>query len=64
MLYERMDLESLFFDYVRLFWYETSYSDGQLLQMRLSFKEKCEKYQLTEIASTKPLTNTYASWGI
>ena len=63
-LYERMDLESLFFDYVRLFWYETSYSDGQLLQMRLSFKERCEKYQLTEIASTKPLTNTYASWGI
>ena len=63
-LYERMDLEALFFDSVRLFWYETSYSDGQLLQMRLSFKERCEKYQLTHFSEGKTLASTYANWGI
>ena len=63
-LYERMDLETLFFDSVRLFWYETSYSDGQLLQMRLSFKERCEKYQLTHFSEGKTLASTYANWGI
>ena len=63
-LYERMDKESLFFASVRLFWYETSYSSSQLLQMRLSFKEKCEYYGISHFSNTKPLSETYTAWGI
>ena len=63
-LYERMDKESLFFASVRLFWYETSYSSSQLLQMRLSFKEKCEYYGISHFSETKPLSETYTAWGI
>jgi hypothetical protein len=63
-IYDRIDIESLFFDYVRLTWYDTSYSDADLLALRIKFKEKCEKYNITDVSETATLASVYAGWGI
>lgn len=63
-IYNRIDVESLFFDYVRLTWYNTSYSDSELLALRLQFKEKCEKYDIKQIKEAVSLASVYEGWGI
>ncbi len=63
-LYTRMEKETLFFDYVRLFNYTTSYTDAELVSMRLAFKEKCERHSITHIHETGKIDSVYVGWGI
>ena len=63
-LYRRFDKETLFFDYVKLFNYETSFSDIELKQMRLAFKEKCLKHDITQIDEGASLSAMFKVWGV
>lgn len=66
-LYERIDMESLFVDYVRCFRLKEKYSEQELRNYRISFKEKCERYGIIRIyehASGGLLADEYKSWGL
>ncbi len=63
-LYTRMEKETLFFDYVRLFNYTTSYTDAELLSMRLEFRDKCNRHSITHIQETGKIDSVYTGWGI
>ena len=64
-LYLRMDIETLFFDWVRLNWYKTNYPDETLREMRLDFKEKCTLHNVTHYTLVNgTMESLYAKWGI
>ncbi len=63
-LYARIDKENLFMNYVRLTWYAERYSESELTEMRASFKEKCELYDLARESELSALETLYASWGL
>ncbi len=63
-IYDRIDLETLFFDYVRIYFYETKWDDSVLRQMRINFKNKCEHHNITRLEEGTLLEADYAKWGI
>ena len=62
-IYQRIDKERLFIDYVRIF-LNSDYADKELNAMRLNFKTRCELYGITKYNETSPLSDVYATWGL
>ncbi len=63
-LYRRLDKETLFFDYVKLFYYESSYFDFELKEMRSAFKEKCNRHDITQVDEGSSLKSIFNVWGV
>ena len=63
-LYRRLDKETLFFDYVKLFNYESSYFDFELKEMRIAFKEKCNRHDITQVDEGSSLKSIFNVWGV
>jgi len=67
-LYKRIDVETLFTHYVRVFYYTEDYSESELRKLRIEFKEKVELHNITGLNEAQPgkgsLQNLIKSWGI
>ena len=63
-IYDRIDKETLFFDWIRLDKYSTSYSSGELYEMRVAFKEKCLHFDIQRSQEGVLLSTYYTTWGI
>ncbi len=63
-LYARIDFESLFFDYVRVQWYDANYGESDLQEIRVRFKEKCELYEINYLSETQSIKSLFQTWGL
>ena len=63
-IYDRIDKETLFFDWIRLDKYSTSYSSGELFAMRVAFKDKCQYFDIQRSQEGVLLSTYYTKWGV
>ena len=63
-LYENLTLESIFPRYALLNHYSGKYSSETLKSMRQSFKEDCNKVNVTQLNENATMNSVFDSWGI
>ncbi len=65
-LYDRIDLETLTVDYIRVAFYDDLYSETELLNLRLAFKDKIKKHDIArpQELSTQSFDDIFKLWGI
>lgn len=64
-IYKRLDMETIFFDWVRLEWYGQNYPAETLREMRLAFKGKCEYHEISTYRETvSSMDVLWKEWGI
>lgn len=63
-LYNRINLESLSIRYLMIHIYGTSFSDSELLDMKLTFKADAEWLKVDRLAETSLITSLWAQWNI
>ncbi|MBO5926567.1 MAG: hypothetical protein J6Q38_03300, partial [Clostridia bacterium] len=63
-LYRRIDKETLFFDYVKIFNLGSEFSDDELRELRINFKAKCQLHDINQLDEGGSLESIYKSWGI
>lgn len=64
LLYSRFDKETVFMDYIRIFVYGAEYSASELKEIRIGFKNKCEKYDIARLSESKKVSEACIGWGI
>ena len=64
LLYSRFDKETVFMDYIRIFVYGAEYSASELQEIRIGFKNKCEKYDIARLSESRKVSEACVGWGI
>ena len=63
-LHNRINIESISIRYLLIDIYGATFTDSQLLEMKLQFKKDAEKLDITHLAETVLITTLWNNWGI
>ena len=61
---KHIKLESIFPRYLLIQLYGDTFDKDVLTQMKISFRQDCDYFGITQLSEVTPITNLYAEWGI